>query len=261
MKTPRPNRSKLQRAINRRDKPRRNWCRRCPFSAPSGRCLDTTIRSGRCGDWVFYLLPGGKQCRRRWVRPKDPLTPAQVRNRACLAAASRKYSTVLTGRERDAYIVAGAKRRSRPRLGQSGPLTGQQYLVRRQYAVNAAGREQNTRIPVKVPKPQRVTRPTWEPRLSSTTVPPEQRQSGRRATGSGQKPPAAPQVRQSHRVTRSRWERNRVRPTVLASARCQKGPSQPVRRNSKKCGTRVASAHHDRSVTKSSATLRVRDGW
>jgi hypothetical protein len=51
---------------------------------------------------VFYLLPGGKQCRRRWARPKDPFTPAQVRNRARLAAASRKYSAVLTDREHDA---------------------------------------------------------------------------------------------------------------------------------------------------------------
>jgi hypothetical protein len=44
MKVPRPNRSKLQRAIKRHDKLRRNWCRRCPFHAPSGECLDTTIR-------------------------------------------------------------------------------------------------------------------------------------------------------------------------------------------------------------------------
>jgi hypothetical protein len=203
MKTPRPNRSELQREIKRRDKQRRNWCRRCPFSPPGGRCLDTTIRSGRCGDWVFYLLPGGKQCRRRWVRPKDPLTPAQVRNRARLAAASRKYSTVLAGRERDAYIAAGAKRRSRPRLGQSGPLTGQQYLVRRQFAVNAAGKVQNTGIPAKVPKPQRVTRPTWEPRQGSARVPPDQRQRGWRVTGRGQKSVAAPQMRQPQRVTRS----------------------------------------------------------
>jgi hypothetical protein len=261
MKLPKPNRSKLERAMKRRDKQRRNWCRRCPFSTPGGRCLDTTIRSGRCGDWVFYLLPGGKQCRRRWVRPKDPLTPAQVRNRARLAAASRKYSAGLTGREHDACIASGARRRSRPRLGQSGPLTGQQYSVRRDYATNAGAKVQNTGIPVKVPKPQRVTRPTWEPRLGSTRVPPDQRQRGWRVIGRGQKPVATPQMRQPHRVTRFRWERDRVRSMVLASARCQKGPSQPVRRNSKKCGSRVAPAHHDRSGTKASATLRVRDGW
>ena len=202
MKTPRPNRSKLQRAIKRRDKQRRNWCRRCPFRAPSGQCLDTTIRSGRCGDWVFYRLPSGKQCRRRWVRPKDPLTPAQVRNRARLAAASRKYSAVLTEQERDACIAAGAKCRSRPRLGQSGPLTGQQYSVRREYAANAGGKVQNTEIPAKVLKPQRVTRPTWEPRRGSAGVPPEQRRRGWRATGRGQKPVVAPQVRQRHRIAR-----------------------------------------------------------
>ena len=187
MKTPRPNRSLLQREINRRDKKRRNWCRRCPFSAPSGQCLDTTIRSGRCGDWVFYLLPGGKLCRRRWVRPKDPLTPAQLQSRARLAAASRKYSTLLTDQEHDACIAAGARRRSRPRLGQSGQLTGQQYSVRKQFAANAGGKVQNTEIPAKVPKPQRVTRPTWGPHRDTTGMPPEQRRRRRRATGRGQK--------------------------------------------------------------------------
>jgi len=216
MKVPRPNRSKLQREINRRDKQRRNWCRRCPFLAPSGRCRDTTIRSGRCGDWVYYLLPGNKQCRRRWVRPKDPLTPAQLRNRARLAAASRKYSAGLTAQELDACIAAGARRRSRPRLGQSGPLTGQQYLVRREYAPNAEGRMQNAEIPAKVLKPQRVTRPTWEPRRGNAGVPPEQRRRARRVTGSGHKPAAAPQVRQPHRVTRITWHRYRSRSVVLA---------------------------------------------
>jgi hypothetical protein len=218
MKVPRPNRSKLQRAMKRRDKQRRNWCRRCPFRAPSGQCLDTTIRSGRCGDWVYYLLPGNKQCRRRWVRPKDPLTPAQVRNRARLAAASRKYSAGLTDQEQDACIAAGARRRSRPRLGQSGPLTGQQYSVRREYAANARGKVQNAEIHAKVIKPQRVTRPTWGLRRGSAGVPPEQRRRGWRTTGRGHKPAAAPQVRQPHRVTRSTWQRYRIRSVVLAPA-------------------------------------------
>ena len=175
MKTPRPNRSKLQRAMKRRDKQRRNWCRRCPFRAPSGRCLDTRIRSGRCGDWVFYRLPGGKQCRRRWVRPKDPRTPAQVQNRARLAAASRKYSTVLTERERDAFIAAGARCRSRPRLGQSGPLTGSQYSVRSEYTANAAGKVQNTEIPARSTAESYKTHmgaSPWQP-LSATGPTPE----------------------------------------------------------------------------------------
>ena len=243
MKVPRPNRSKLHRAIKRRDKQRRNWCRRCPFRAPSGLCLDTTLRSGRCGDWVFYLLPGGKQCRRRWVRPKDLRTPAQVRNRARLAAASRKYSTGLTGRELEAFIAAGARRRTRRRLGQSGPLTGQQYLVRREYAANAERRMQNTEIPAKVLKPQRVTRPTWEPRRGSAGVLPDQRRRGWRSTGRGHKPAAAPQLRQPQRVTRLRWRRYRGRSVALAPAGRQKGPSQPARRNTRDCETGALSAH------------------
>jgi len=201
------NRSKLQRAIKRRDKLRRNWCRRCRFCAPSGQCLDPTIRNGRCGDWVYYLLPGNKQRRRRWVRPKDPRTPAQLQNRSRLAAASHKYSAGLTKRQQDACIAAGARRPSRPRLGQAGPLTGQQYLVRKQYATNAATKVQNTKFPAKVPKPQRVTRPTWGTHRDIAGALPGQRGRRRRVMGTRQKAVAASQVPQRHRVARSAWAR------------------------------------------------------
>ena len=184
-----PNRSKIQRAIKKRDKLRRNWCRRCPFCAPSGRCLDTTIRSGRCGDWVYYLLRGNKQYRRRWVRPKDPRTPAQRQNRARLGTASHKYSTLLTEEERKTCIAAGAKRQSRPRLGQSGPLTGQHYSVHKAYAKNAAASVQNAQIPAKVPQPQEVTRPTWESYRGGAGVLPGQhrRDTGRGRRGEGRR--------------------------------------------------------------------------
>ncbi len=33
-------------------------CRRCPFCAPSGRCLDRDIKSGRCGDWIWLVRYG-----------------------------------------------------------------------------------------------------------------------------------------------------------------------------------------------------------
>ena len=112
-------------------------CRRCPFCAPSGQCLDPALKSGRCGDWIWFVRYG-KQIRRPYVRPHDPRTPAQLRSRARLSAASRKYSYSLTEKQRDACIAAGAKLRSRPRLGQSGPLTGQQYSIRRQYALQKA---------------------------------------------------------------------------------------------------------------------------
>ena len=176
-----PNRSRIQRVIKKRDKLRSNWCRRCRFRAPSGRCLDTTIRNGRCGDWVYYLLPGNKQCRRRWVRPKDPRTPAQRQNRARLAAASRNYSAVLSHQEQGAFIAAGARTQSRPRLGQSGPLTGQQYAVHNEYATSATGKVKSTKNPAKVQQPQKVTQSTWGTRRGIAVQPPGEQ--GRRLAG------------------------------------------------------------------------------
>ena len=92
------------------------------------RCLDTTIRIGRCGDWVYYVSPGDHQRRRLWVKPRDPRTPNQLLWRARLGAASRRYSESLTDEQQDACIAAGAKRPCRPRLGPSGVMTGQRYL-------------------------------------------------------------------------------------------------------------------------------------
>lgn len=76
----------------------------------------------------------GKQRRRPYRRPKDPHTLAQMRCRGRFGAASSSYSQWLTDEQYEASIAAGAKVRSRPRLGQSGPLTGQQYWVSKEYA-------------------------------------------------------------------------------------------------------------------------------
>jgi hypothetical protein len=147
-------------------------CRRCPLRARSGRCLDPTIKSGRCGDWVWFVRHG-KQIRRLYVPPHDPRTPAQLGSRARLSAASGKYSYSLTEKQRDACITAGAKRRSRPRLGQSGPLTGQQYSIRRQYALQKAhGKGVKTVHAPQVPKPQKLNLTTWDPRRGASVVVP-----------------------------------------------------------------------------------------
>ena len=103
-------------------------CIRCPFCGPAGECRDTAVKGGRCGDWVWYVR-NGHQWRRRWVKGFDPKTPKQLAWRARLAAASKAYSDTLTDAEQEACIAAGAKRRTRPRLGQSGPQTGHQYWV------------------------------------------------------------------------------------------------------------------------------------
>jgi hypothetical protein len=87
--------------------------------------------SGRFGDRVYYMR-GKKQCCRRYVVPRDPRTPAQLRWRAALSAASKAWSDnrEITEAQRRACRVAGAKERSRRRLGLSGPLTGQLYYVK-----------------------------------------------------------------------------------------------------------------------------------
>ena len=58
MKASASNRAQRRNTIHKRPLRRRLRCRDCPFRAPSGKCLDRTIKSGRCGDWVWYLREG-----------------------------------------------------------------------------------------------------------------------------------------------------------------------------------------------------------
>ena len=90
-------------------------------------------KSGKWGQWVYYVR-NGNQCRRRYTKPRDPRTPEQLRLRAAFGAASKAYSWALTEEQRQEDRAAGAKVRSRPRLAQSGPLSGQQYSIRRKAA-------------------------------------------------------------------------------------------------------------------------------
>ena len=150
-------------------------CRRCPFCAPSGQCLERTIKSGRCGDWIWFVRHG-KQVRRLYVRPYDPRTPPQLRSRARFSAASRNYSYSLTQKQQAACIVAGAKLRTRPRLTQSGPLTGQQYSIRRQYVLQKAhGNGVKSAIAPQVIQPQELNRTTWERYRGASGVSPDRR--------------------------------------------------------------------------------------
>ena len=153
-------------------------CRSCPFRAPTGRCLDSTRKSGRCGIWVWYFR-GNKQCRRRYARPKDPATLAQLLSRGRFGASSRRYGRSLTDKEQAACIAAGAKLRSRSRLNQSGPLTGQQYWVKKD-SIHAKLNVKPTKAKTtpQLPQPQRVTR--CQPRYT-----PEHRRSPPRASPSG----------------------------------------------------------------------------
>jgi hypothetical protein len=130
MKTKATKGSKARKAVKVPAPKTPSRCNLCKWNGPEGECLEPVIKSGRCGDWVWYLF-NGKQCRRRWFKPIDPKTAAQLRCRERLAAASKEYNEALTEAEQDASIAAGTKEPCRPRLGKSGTLTGQQNWVRR----------------------------------------------------------------------------------------------------------------------------------
>ena len=78
-----------------------------------------------------------------------------------LPPASRSYSRSLTQAQREACIAAGAKVRSRKRLGQCGPLTGQQYWVKGELVrAKSMLRAKRAVFAAKEPKPQMVARST-----------------------------------------------------------------------------------------------------
>ena len=86
--------------------------------------LDTP-RSGKCGQTVAFQSRFGL-CLRQYVPQKAALTPARERVCAVFGNNSRKWGARLSEEERDRWTLAGAQVMSHPRLGQKGPLTGQQ---------------------------------------------------------------------------------------------------------------------------------------
>ena len=136
--------------------PRRRGCRDCMFRAASGACLEPVIKSGRCGDWVWWVR-GSQQYRRRYARPKDRRTRMQQRCRKRLAAVSAAYCRWLTTEEQHACAVQWAKMRYRERLGPSGWMTGQQYWVHRELAGKSEARNSQKTRTAKVAQRQRLT--------------------------------------------------------------------------------------------------------
>ena len=173
MQTGKPKDAQGRKAVTIPKVSRVRLCPRCPFYDPSGKCLDKTLRSGRCGDWI-WSVKNGKQIRRLWTRPRDPRTPLQLQCRARLAAASKRYSQGLPDGQQEACIAAGARLQSRPRLFQSGPLTGQQYWVRQQCAGKAAVNAPSAGTVAKPLQTQGISASTWEHYRSAAVVLPWQ---------------------------------------------------------------------------------------
>ena len=83
-------------------------------------------------------------------------------------------SQSLTQAERRACIAAGSKLRSRPRLGQSGPLNGQHYSIRRDYSTPAAERPPDAKSSRNPLQTKGISRSTSDPCRTSAGPLPKQ---------------------------------------------------------------------------------------
>ncbi len=84
-------------------------------------------QAGARGTAVSFQSRYG-QCQRQRVVPRNVQTPAREHMRGAFGRLARAWSTRLTQARRDAWDAAAAKVQSTKRLGQSGPLTGQQHF-------------------------------------------------------------------------------------------------------------------------------------
>ena len=85
-------------------------------------------QSGKHGNSVSLKGRYG-QVERQHVIPKNPGTPAQVRPRTALTRAAARWRK-LTEAQRQSWTASGRGVPSRPRQGQSGPLTGCAFFVK-----------------------------------------------------------------------------------------------------------------------------------
>jgi len=83
-------------------------------------------KSGKCGRVVAFQSRFGL-CLREWVMPRNTITAARQRRRAEFGSNSRRWGGALSQEQRDRWCAAGAEVMSHSRLGQRGPLTGQQF--------------------------------------------------------------------------------------------------------------------------------------
>ena len=88
--------------------------------------IQDTPRSGKCGAVVAFQSRYGL-CLRELVIPRNTKTEARQFMRAAFGYHSHAFSHSLSEEQQDRWRLAGAQVSSDPRLGTSGPLTGQQF--------------------------------------------------------------------------------------------------------------------------------------
>jgi hypothetical protein len=107
-----------------------------------------TPQSGKLGNTVSFPTRYG-QAQRPAVVPADPRTPAQLLVRSTLAHISAQWRQ-LADDQLAAWITTAGKTRSRPRLGQSGPLTGCQLFIKINWTLASLGLDLVT-VPPRLP--------------------------------------------------------------------------------------------------------------
>jgi hypothetical protein len=88
-----------------------------------------TPRTNKIANQVAYQSPFG-QCYRTLVIPRDPRSPAQLRMRAIVGAASSGWGLKLTEAQRQRWNAAAQSVPSHPSLGQYSHLSGQQLCIK-----------------------------------------------------------------------------------------------------------------------------------
>jgi hypothetical protein len=97
-------------------------------------------QTGKRGMVVAYQSPFGL-CLRQFIVPRNTPSDARYRARRDFGKYAHAWGALLTEEQREAWNVAGPKVQSSKRLGQSGPLTGQQHFQGISSARACIGRE------------------------------------------------------------------------------------------------------------------------
>lgn len=112
--------------------------------------------SGSIGTETYLVGRNGQVVRDR-VTPFNPRTSPQTLQRSTLATVSARWRTLTDG-QRTSWSSAALSHQTKPRLGMSGPLTGEQLFCRINAVLLTFGQDQ-----VDVPPPYPVF-PTLAPR-------------------------------------------------------------------------------------------------
>ena len=230
------------------------------------------IMSGRCRGYVYWWRKG-KLHFRRHVVPRDPRTPKQRRSRAAFRKASKAWSQnqPLTHAQRDAWRAFAAKIKSKPRLYTSGFLTAQQHFVgsnaiKERWGLplllepptgqrkKAECRMQNTESSAQVRQPQRLVRPTWEPRRGASGVAPERRRAAKSCTRRTNHRQVPIQVTHYQPLARPSSDRPHT-PAIPLPVQCRWQPCSPGRLGS------IPSPRLPSSLAQIRRNARFRELW